>query len=91
MGLTLLGVPIILAVYRILVIILITKPITNNNYEYSKEVKLVGKNLIPVQHGGQVIIPTAHCSDGPLFRQPIAPTAHFSDNPLFRQKWSKVV
>jgi hypothetical protein len=43
MGLTLLGVPSILAVYRILVIILITKPITNNNYEYSKEVKLVGK------------------------------------------------
>jgi cytolysin (calcineurin-like family phosphatase) len=32
----------------------------------------------------------AHCSDGPLFRQPIAPTAYFSDNPLFRQKWSKV-
>jgi hypothetical protein len=39
----------------------------------------------------QPIIPTSHCSDGPLFRQPIAPTAHFSDNPLFRQKWSKLV
>jgi len=23
--------------------------------------------------------------------QVIIPTAHFSDNPLFRQKWSKVV
>lgn len=45
MGLTLLGVPTILAVYRVLAIILITKPITNNNYEYSKEVKLVEKTL----------------------------------------------
>jgi hypothetical protein len=26
-----------------------------------------------------------------LFRRPIIPTAHFTDNPLFRQKWSKVV
>ena len=32
-----------------------------------------------VMFGGQVIIPTAHCSDDPLFRQPIAPTAHFSE------------
>ena len=38
---------------------------------------------------GQVIIPTAHCSDGPLFRQPIAPTAHFSDNPLLVKNGQK--
>ena len=33
----------------------------------------------------QPIVPTAHCSDSPLFRQPIVPTAHCSDSPLFRQ------
>jgi hypothetical protein len=27
---------------------------------------------------GHVIIPTAHCSDGPLFRQPISPPTHYS-------------
>jgi hypothetical protein len=32
-----------------------------------------------------------HYSDSPLLRRPIIPTAHCSDNPLFRQKWSKVV
>jgi hypothetical protein len=26
----------------------------------------------------QVIIPTTHCFDGPLFRQPISPTTHYS-------------
>ena len=31
------------------------------------------------------IIPTAHNSDSPLFRQPITPTAHYSDGPFFRQ------
>ena len=34
---------------------------------------------------GQVIIPTAHYCDGPLFRQPIALTAHYSDSPFLRQ------
>ena len=33
----------------------------------------------------RVIIPTAHNSDDPLFRQPIIPTAHCSDSPLFRR------
>jgi hypothetical protein len=33
--------------------------------------------------GGQVIIPTAHCSDGPLFRQPIAPTTSLFINRSF--------
>jgi hypothetical protein len=27
---------------------------------------------------GRVIIPTAHCSDGPSFQQPISPTTHYS-------------
>ena len=26
-----------------------------------------------------------HCSDSPLFRRPIIPTAHYSDGPFFRQ------
>ena len=30
------------------------------------------------------VIPTAHYSDDPLFRQPITPTAHFSDNANYR-------
>ena len=37
----------------------------------------------------QPIIPTAHCSDGPLFWQPIAPTAHFSDNLFIPSKMVK--
>jgi hypothetical protein len=44
--------------------------------------KATGKDSIS---GGQVIIPTAHYSDSPLFRRPFIPTAHCSDSPFLRQ------
>ena len=33
----------------------------------------------------QPIIPTTHYSDSPLLRRPIILTAHYSDGPFFRQ------
>ena len=50
-----------------------------------KIIKKLTSTTFTLSNWGQVIIPTAHCSDGPLFRQPIAPTAHYSDSPLLRR------
>ena len=58
--------------------------VTNPNYKLTNLRKEANKNGVRSLFW-QPIIPTAHCSDGPVFRQPIAPTAHFSDSPFLRQ------
>jgi hypothetical protein len=56
--------------------------VTNNKIN-NKKISLYVHTMLLSR--GQVIIPTAHFSDSPLFRQPISPTAHYSDSPFLRQ------
>ena len=52
---------------------------------FTLDIDVYVDNLVMYKDKIVRILGAYHCSDSPLFWQPIIPTTHYSDSPLFRQ------